>query len=140
MKPFLTIFAIVCTGIAWSQEPVPAPTPPPAPKPEILKYVDEPAEFPGGMADLKKFIEDNLVYPETAKANEIKGRCYLQFIVSKEGNISNVKVVRGVADCPECDKEAVRVVKLMPKWIPGKVNGEPVHSTFNLPVRFGAPQ
>ncbi|MFN5983450.1 MAG: energy transducer TonB [Fluviicola sp.] len=60
----------------------------------------------------------------------------MKFIVSENGFISNVKVIRGVEDCPECDREAIRVVKSMPNFIPGKVNGKAVHSTFTLPVPF----
>jgi periplasmic protein TonB len=105
-------------------------------EPVIHAYVDEPAEFPGGVAAMRKFIDDNLVYPHVAKEMGIEGKCQLQFIVSAKGNISNVKVMRGVADCPECDREAVRLVKSMPQWKPGKLKQEPVNSTFNLPIAF----
>jgi protein TonB len=57
-------------------------------------------------------------------------------IIQKDGSISNVSVLRGAPDCPECDKEAVWVIKSMPNWVPAKVNGQPVNSYFNLPVRF----
>lgn len=105
-------------------------------KEEIFTYVDEPAEFPGGMAAMRKYLGDNINYPQTAKELGLEGKCYLQFVVSSSGNISNVEVKRGVPDCPECDKEAVRVVKGMPHWKPGKNGGKAVHSTFNLPVSF----
>lgn len=105
-------------------------------KPEIFTFVDEPAEFPGGMAALRKFLGENLNYPQTAVELEIEGKCYLQFVVSSQGNISNVNVQRGVPDCPECDKEAIRVVKSMPKWKAGKNAGKEVNSTFNLPITF----
>ncbi len=107
-------------------------------KEEVLIYddPDEPANFPGGMSAARIFITTNLNYPQNAKENGIEGKCYLKFIVSESGNISNIKVVRGVQDCPECDQEAIRLLKSMPKWEPGKVNGKPVHSTFTLPVQF----
>ncbi len=102
-------------------------------KPTVYTYVDEPAAFKG---NLKQYLADNIKYPQTAVELGIEGKCYLQFIVSASGNISNVEVKRGVPDCPECDKEAVRVVKNMPDWTPGKNGGKAVHSTFNLPVSF----
>lgn len=105
-------------------------------EPVIYTFVDEPAEFPGGTAALRKFLGDNLQYPQTAQELELQGKCYLQFVVSAAGNISNVTVQRGVPDCPECDKEAIRVVKSMPKWKPGKNGGKEVNSTFNLPIVF----
>lgn len=99
-------------------------------------YDEEIAEFPGGMVALKQYLTDNLRYPETARELGIEGRCYLQFVVSARGNISNVVVKRGVPQCPECDTEAIRLVEAMPKWNPGKNGGKPVKSTFNLPVTF----
>jgi protein TonB len=102
----------------------------------VYQFVEEPAEFPGGNVALNKFLTDNLRYPQAALEEEIEGRCYLQFIVDRTGMISNVEVRRGVLDCPECDKEAIRLVEAMPKWKPGKNNGKPVNSRFNLPVTF----
>lgn len=107
-----------------------------AKEPEIYTVVDEAAEFPGGMGALKKYMTDNLRYPEKAKEIAISGKVYLQFIVSKTGDISNVKLLRGLPDCMECDAEAIRLVKKMPKWKPGKQNGKPIDSYFNLPVEF----
>lgn len=105
-------------------------------EPEIYELVDEPATFPGGYQALKEYLSKNIVYPSLAKEAGISGKVFLKFIVSKEGQISNVKVMRGIPDCPECDKEAIRVVKGMPKWTPGKNRGKAVNSVFNLPVQF----
>ncbi|MNK09764.1 Gram-negative bacterial tonB protein [compost metagenome] len=117
---------------------------PPKPKEEkvekkeevIYDIVDEPAEPPGGMAALKRYLAENIKYPQTAVEMGLEGKCYLQFVVSENGYISNVRVKKGVTDCPECDEEAKRVVRGMPKWTPGKVNGKAVNSTFSLPVSF----
>jgi protein TonB len=117
---------------------------PPKPKEEkvekkeeiIYDIVDEPAEPDGGMAALKRFLAENIKYPQTAVEMGLEGKCYLQFVVSENGYISNVKVKKGVTDCPECDQEAIRVVKSMPRWKPGKINGKAVNSTFSLPVSF----
>jgi periplasmic protein TonB len=104
--------------------------------PVIYDVVDEPADFPGGMAAARAYLGNNIKYPQTAVDMGIEGKAYLKFIVSESGNISNVKVIRGVQDCPECDAEAIRVIKSMPDWKPGKVNGKAVNSTFTLPVQF----
>lgn len=105
-------------------------------EPEIYEVVDEPATFPGGYEALKKYLSNNIVYPPNAKEAGISGKVFLKFIISKEGQISNVKIMRGIPDCPECDREALRVVKGMPNWIPGKNRGKAVNSAFNLPVQF----
>lgn len=112
------------------------PTETPIDDNKLEKYVDEPARFPGGMEKLPPYLRDNLHYPEIAIQLGLEGKCYLKFVVSKVGDISDVTVVRGVEDCPECDKEAVRVVRSMPLWTPGKINGRPVKSEFNLPITF----
>lgn len=103
---------------------------------EIPTIVDEYASFPGGQGALKKYLAENLNYPQTAIEEELQGKCFISFIVDTEGNISNVQVTRGVPDCKECDKEAVRVVKNMPKWAPAKNGGKVTKSKFNLPVTF----
>jgi TonB family protein len=105
----------------------------------VYSYADQHAEFPGGIEVLKAYVDTNLNIPEIAIQNGIQGKCYLQFIVSAKGNISNVKVIRGIPNCPECDQEAIRVVKAMPIWVPGKINGKPVNSRFYLPVSFKLP-
>jgi TonB family protein len=122
----------------FEEAPIPLPAPPISDD-VVHSYVEELPEFPGGMTALKAFIDANLKIPEVALDQRIEGKCYLQFVVSAQGNISNVKVVRGVPDCDECDKEAIRMVKAMPKWKPGKIEGKPVNSTFNLPVSFKLP-
>ena len=68
---------------------------------------------------------------------QLVGKCYVSIVVEIDGSISNVKVIRGVPDCPECDKEAIRLMKTMPKWKPGKTGGKVVRSRINLPVKFG---
>ncbi|MDH4474542.1 MAG: energy transducer TonB [Fluviicola sp.] len=121
-------------------EEVPMPSPPPPVSDDVVHtYVEESPEFLGGMTALKAFIDANLKIPEVAIEQGLEGKCFLQFIVSKTGNISNVKVLRGVPDCDDCDQEAIRMVKSMPKWKPGKIGGKPVNSVFNLPVAFKLP-
>ncbi len=143
-KSLLTCsFSILCSMVFAQFEPK-QPDPKPQQNPEVVEpnkdvvyeIVDEPAEFPGGLEALKKYMAENLKYPETAKEKGLEGKCYIQFVVSLDGKISNVKIRKGVVDCPECDKEAVRMVEAMPLWKPGKVNGRAVSSLFSLPVLF----
>lgn len=103
---------------------------------KIEQIVEEEPEFPGGRAAMMKFLSENLVYPKIAIAENRSGKCYIQFIVEKDGSITNVVVKKGTPDCPECDKEAVRVVKLMPNWIPAKSDGKAVRTYFMLPIIF----
>ena len=105
------------------------------PQPEkIFEAVEQPAEFPGGRSALAKWLSNNLRYPEVAQANNIQGRVVVKFTVEKDGSISNPTVVRGVDK--DLDREAIRVVKKMPRWNAGKNNGVAVRSYFNLPVNF----
>lgn len=119
------------------QEAVQVPEPRPQSEPEILEIAEKAAEFPGGSEALLNYLKHNLRYPAAAEEIGIVGKCYVRFVVSASGNISNVKVLKGVPDCPECDREAIRVVKAMPNWIPAENNGKKVNMFYNLPIRFG---
>ena len=98
--------------------------------------VEVEAQFPGGVLEMMKFIQKNLVYPNSAIMSGAQGKCYLRFVVDSAGEISSVKVVYGIEGCPECDKEAIRVLKSMPNWKPGKISGKDVSSYFSLPIFF----
>lgn len=101
---------------------------------EIFVAVEQPAEFPGGQAALMKWLSQNIRYPEAAQQNDIQGRVIVKFVVEKDGSIGQTSIVKGVDK--DLDREALRVVKKMPKWQPGKNNGVAVRSYFNLPVTF----
>lgn len=94
------------------------------------------AEFPGGMQAMGNFVAANIVYPDSAIRNGISGKCYISFVVDVDGTLSNIRVVRGIKDCPVCDQEAVRVIKMMPKFKPGMKDGVPVKVTYNVPISF----
>lgn len=105
------------------------------PEPEkIFTAVEESPKFPGGDKAMYEFLSKNIRYPEMAAQNNIQGRVTVQFVVEKDGSIGEVKVVRGKD--PDLDKEAVRVVKSMPKFIPGKMNGQAVRVWYTLPINF----
>lgn len=103
---------------------------------EIIPFVDlhEKAEFPGGEKELLKFLAKNINYPKNAVMNDIEGIVYIAFVVEKNGEISNVELMRGIFN--ECDEEAMRVVKMMPKWKPGKQRDIYVRTKYYLPVKF----
>ena len=101
---------------------------------KVFEKVEDMPEFPGGEQAMLKFVSENVQYPEEAKEKEISGRVLVGFIVEKDGSIGDVKVVKGIGG--GCDEEAVRVVKAMPKWKPGKQDGKPVRVSFMLPINF----
>lgn len=101
---------------------------------EIFRAVEQQPQFPGGQAELMKYLSSNLKYPPAAAEQGIQGRVVVQFVVSKTGSISGVKVLQSLH--PSCDKEAIRLISSMPKWIPGKQNGNPVNVYYTIPIRF----
>ncbi|MDY6371496.1 MAG: energy transducer TonB [Bacteroidales bacterium] len=100
----------------------------------IFTVVENDPEFPGGMDALYKYLAQNIKYPQLARDNNITGRVYVTFVVEKDGSIANPKVLRDIGG--GCGQEAIRVVKSMPKWTPGKQRGKAVRVQFNLPVNF----
>ena len=103
-------------------------------KEEIFKSVEQMPQFPGGDAALMKFLSSHINYPPMAAENNVQGKVILQFVVEKDGHVGEVKVVRSVDK--DLDKEAVRVVKTLPKFTPGRQNGQPVRVWYTLPVQF----
>lgn len=103
-------------------------------QPMNIAMVEQKPEFPGGEAEMYKWLGNNIVYPSAASEEGIQGRVVVEFVVGRDGSITNVRVVR--PRHPALDKEAVRVIKSMPKWIPGRNNGQPVKVTYTLPVSF----
>ena len=103
-------------------------------QPLNIAMVEQKPEFNGGEAAMYKWLSDNIVFPTIAAEEGVQGRVVVEFVVGKDGSISNVRVVR--PRHPALDKEAVRVVKAMPAWIPGRNNGQPVKVTYTLPVNF----
>ena len=101
---------------------------------QIFTVVENDPEFPGGMEALYKFLRDNIKYPQLARDNNITGRVYVTFVVEKDGSIANPRVLKDIGG--GCGQEAIRVVKSMPKWTPGKQRGKAVRVQFNLPVNF----
>jgi protein TonB len=102
---------------------------------EIFMVVESMPEFPGGQQELFKYLAENVKYPVIAQENGIQGRVICQFVVNKDGSIVDVQAVRSSGE-PSLDKEAIRVIKSMPKWKPGKQRGKPVRVKYTVPVNF----
>ena len=103
-------------------------------KEEVFRAVEQMPRFPGGEAELMKYLSSHINYPTMAMENNVQGRVVVQFVVTKTGKIGEVKVVRSVDR--DLDKEAVRVCKTLPDFIPGKMNGQAVNVWYTLPVSF----
>ena len=100
----------------------------------VYQIVEEMPQFPGGETKLMEYIAKNLTYPQEAKDKGIDGRVFVAMVIEKDGSVSNVKVLRGIGG--GCDEEAVRVISALPKWKPGKMNGEPVRVSYQIPINF----
>ncbi len=100
----------------------------------IFVVVESMPSFPGGEAELNKFLYKHIEYPIMARESGIQGRVFVTFVVEVDGSITDIKVSRGIGG--GCDEEAVRVIKMMPRWTPGKQRGKSVRVQFNLPVKF----
>lgn len=117
-----------------------ADRPPPPPQAQedekkiIFTVVEVMPEYPGGEKEMMKFLAENIKYPTVAKENGISGKVYVTFIVDKNGLIDNITVLRGIGG--GCDEEAMRVIKMMPKWKPGTQRGQAVRVQYNVPIKF----
>ena len=101
---------------------------------EVFTVVEEMPQFPGGMGEAMRFLAKNIRYPAEAQKAKIEGRVIVRFVVTRDGKVSDAEVVRGVS--PDLDAEAIRVVGLMPDWIPGKQRGKAVPVKYTMPIMF----
>jgi len=101
---------------------------------DVFVIVEDMPAFPGGEDARRRFLAENINYPSQARIEGIQGTIYISFIIDTTGIVTSVKVLRGIGG--GCDEEAVRVVKLMPKWNPGKQKGKAVRVQFNMPMQF----
>ncbi len=103
----------------------------------VYTVVEKQPEFTGGYKALQAYLKKNLQYPAQARKAGIKGRVFLSFVVHKDGQITDVSVLKGLGS--GCDEEAVRVINAMPRWIPGSQDGRPLNVKYNWPISFGIP-
>lgn len=128
MNVFSAVFSfslcLACFHVSAQQDSIPL----------LLK--DTIAYFPGGRAAFNEYLKENLHYPQEAMDLGIQGKCYVSFTVEANGSITEVHVKRGIPKCPECDKEAIRLVSGMPNWIPATQNGKLVSSKQTMGLTF----
>jgi protein TonB len=117
-----------------AKEVIAEPEPPKVEESKVFDVVEEMPQFPGGPSALFEYLSKNIKYPVVAEENGVQGRVIVTFVVERDGSITDVKVVKSVD--PSLDKEAQRVVKSMPHWIPGKQNGSAVRVKYTVPVTF----
>ena len=147
-KLILLILAIFCCTVIWAQNDdvnttsndliIIDDTEQDLEKEEIYYPVEDWPEFPGGQQEMIKFVQENLEYPKRAAKKKIQGRAICQFFVETDGSITGVTIVRSSGN-KSLDKAAVRVVKKMPKWKPGSVQGKIQRMGYYLPVNFRIP-
>jgi protein TonB len=101
---------------------------------QVYTFVEQQAEYPGGLEAMNKFIQKNLKYPAQARRMGTEGKVFVGFVINKDGTIVDVSIVKGISS--ECDKEAMRVIQMMPSWKAGKQNGKAVRVKFILPINF----
>lgn len=101
---------------------------------KVFKVVEENPSFPGGEKARMKYLQEHIEYPQMARESGVEGKVYVTFVVEKDGTVSNVRILRGIG--AGCDKEALKVVRNMPKWDPGEQRGRRVRVQFNMPIRF----
>ncbi len=131
---FSLISVLIITGNVIAQDTLKVKK---KPRTEVFTVVEEMAEFPGGMQEMRNFIRINIVFPEIVRADPKFEGCkvFLKFIIDESGDLVEPEVLKGCS-YKECDEEALRVIKLMPKWKPARMTGRNVCSYFNLPVSF----
>ena len=117
-----------------AKEVIAQPEPPKEEETKVFDVVEQMPSFPGGQSALLQYLSSNIKYPVVAEENGVQGRVVCTFVVERDGSITDVRVIKSVD--PSLDKEAVRVVKSMPKWIPGKQNGSAVRVKYTVPVTF----
>ncbi len=124
----LAVAIAACTDV-FTKEPVVIET-----NEKIFTAVEEVPEFPGGTAEMYRYLQKHIRYPGPAARANVQGKVFLQFVVTKEGAVKDIKVLKGIGF--GCDTEAVRVIKNMPRWVPGRQKGQPVNVQYTLPVNF----
>ncbi|MGB0882403.1 MAG: energy transducer TonB [Vicingaceae bacterium] len=130
MKRLLFLLLISLPIISFAQEQAMSPNP----EVSTIYIEEELPEYPGGSREMIKFIQKNVQYPDSAREENIQGKVYLTFVVDTTGKLDDISVIKSVH--PSLDKEAIRVIKKMPKWKPGTQKGKPVRVKFNLPINF----
>lgn len=103
----------------------------------IVCFCQGDAQFPGGALAFERYIQDSIRYPQSRMDFALTGQCYTRFEVLPDGTINNIQIIQGISDCPECDKEIIRLLRNMPRWTPATKAGIPVTAYYTIPFTFG---
>jgi protein TonB len=145
-KTFITIIILVAVTVAKAQQSAPKsgdpnveiktgePDTSSVNNSKVFTAVEVIPSFPGGMEKFYEFLKDNIRYPAEAARKNVQGKVFLVFVIERDGSLSNIKVARAIGS--GCDEEAVRVMKLSPKWNPGTVGNKPVRVAYTMPLSF----
>ncbi len=136
MRHMFIILLLTCSSGCAALIPADTlPLPRPAlPDTVFCDFDEEQPEFPGGTKAMRKFLADHLRYPDAAVKQKVQGKVYCGFVVNTDGSLSDFNVLKGIGY--GCDEEAIRLLRLMPTWKPGKRSGKPVRVKYNLPISF----
>ncbi len=137
MKKISIAISLCLISFLLVSSPLIAQTSHPSESSEVLQVVEEMPEYPGGMEACMKFLGENLKYPESAKTAHKEGSVFIGMVINKEGQVTDVKVLKGFDKA--CEEEAMRVVNMMPDWKPGKQRGKAVNVAFTIPIKFKLP-
>jgi protein TonB len=134
MKYHILYLSLLLSGFSFGQTTPPPPPPDSYNGVNVYKVVEHQPEFPGGDEAMMKFIQKNIRYPDTERESDVQGRVVVQFVVNEDGSLSDIVVKKSVS--PGIDKEAMRVVSMLPKFKPGTQQGKAVRVQFILPIMF----
>lgn len=134
---FLILVTITCTRVMQAQSTSSSIVATQSQTPGVYNVVEEMPEFPGGTGEMMSYRSKSIRYPSISRDPGYEGTSYIRFIVDTAGYIKEATVLKGVPNCPDCDREALRLVKAMPRWKPGKQNGKAVNVYYTLPSDSG---
>lgn len=138
MKCFALVVLFILSMPLAAQNPFGVkPQPAPPPPEEIYDKVDEMPQFQGGPEAMQKYLEDHIVHPAVMREVCSARRLVAGFVVEKDGSLSQVDIIKSISGCPDFDFDVMRVIKTMPKWIPGRLKGRRVRCFYKIPVYIG---
>lgn len=138
MKPFFVTLLFICSVSLSGQNPfAPKPKPAPPPPEEIHTRFDEMPQFPGGPEAMQQYLEEHISHPSVMRGVCSSRKLVAGFVVEKDGSLSQIEIIKSINGCPDFDFEVLRIIKNMPKWAPGKINGRWVRCYYKMPVYIG---
>lgn len=131
MKTWSICLMLLVHGLVFSQVDTLKST-------DLKTVADTDVMFPGGRSAMNKFFSDNIVYPKEMIELGLSGKCYVKFTIDETGKVITPRIIRGMPDCPECDREVIRLFRIMPNWIPATQKGKPISVEFQTPITLSS--